>query len=532
MINNTRAIFIIFMGMLCVSCSSGPQEFDSVSYQTPSGEVVGRAIGNVEIFRGIPYAEKPLAELRFAPAKLLSQWNGTLEAFEQGGVCPQGANVSLISADAELSEDCLYLDIYKPAGEHKNLPVLFWIHGGGFTQGSGVDYDGSVLANQGQVIVVSINYRLGLLGFADASSWGSNFVGSHNNGITDQIVALQWVQRNIASFGGDSERVTIFGESAGGSSVLALLSSPQANGLFSQAISHSPGAMCREPGDLLSTLAAQREQNPTEIKALLASASWEEIIEIQESLLNYPFSACFDEKTIVSDEASERLGIELPKVPMIVGSNKDEGTFFTELFSLADNFGEGFSEQIVMNLVNNMGKAENLPGYLESVALQHPGKEAQSNQIWTDFFHSAVASASRRAELRNTDVWVYRFDLPSSRNPFGALLELAGVGNDLGATHAAEIELTFNYFDLPDDRNMFYEKDDATAAELAEKWSTTILNFAHSGEPNGAGLPNWPKFGGPERMALVVDAQSSIVSAPHAALYATLYGDVVSTQQQ
>jgi para-nitrobenzyl esterase len=185
-----------------------------------------------------------------------------------------------------------------------------------------------------------------------------------------------------------------------------------------------------------------------------------------------------------------------------------------------------------MNLVNNMGKAENLPGYLESVALQHPGKEAQSNQIWTDFFHSAVASASRRAELRNTDVWVYRFDLPSSRNPFGALLELAGVGNDLGATHAAEIELTFNYFDLPDDRNMFYEKDDATAAELAEKWSTTILNFAHSGEPNGAGLPNWPKFGGPERMALVVDAQSSIVSAPHAALYATLYGDVVSTQQQ
>ena len=518
----------IFLWISCFSCSSGPLEFESVFYQTPSGELVGRALSSVEIFRGIPYAEKPLGQLRFAPAKLLSEWDGTLQAFEPGSACPQSKNFSFISEDATVSEDCLYLDIYKPAGESSNLPVLFWIHGGGFTSGSGMDYDGSVLANQGQVIVVSINYRLGLLGFADTSSWGGEFVGSHNNGIRDQIVALQWVQRNIASFGGNPERITIFGESAGGGSVLALLSAPQANGLFSQAIAHSPGAMCREAGDLLSVLSTQKNQPSSEIKALLASATWEEIIEIQDSLLNYPLAACFDGATMVSDAEADRLNVQLPEVPLIVGSNKDEGTFFSELFSLADTFNEGFGEEIAMSLVDSMGEARNIPTYLETVLLQNPDKDERIEQIWTDFFHSAVATASRRAERRNTDVWVYRFDLPASKNPFGTFLELAGVGNDLGATHAAEIELTFNYFDMPYDRNIFYEKDDTTAAELAEQWSGTILNFAHSGEPNGAGLPYWPKFRSPDRVALVLDADSSLESSPHEALHAVLYGEIAA----
>ena len=528
---NAKITAFIGLVISLAGCAEATEEFTFASLQTPSGEIRGTVIDDVERFRGIPYAKKPVGELRFAPAQLNVVWDGTLEAFQPGSVCPQDESVNFLAPDAVMSEDCLYLDIYKPAGDQVDLPVLFWIHGGGYTLGSGDTYDGSVLARQGPAIIVSINYRLGLLGFTDTSSWGAEFNGSHNNGIGDQIVALRWVKRNIKEFGGNPDRVTIFGESAGAGSVLALLSSPEANGLFAQAISHSPPPICDQPSDLLSFLSERMGESKSEIKTLLANSSWAEIIEIQKELVDFPFAACIDEDVIFSDKVAEQRGINLSQAPLIVGSNKDEGTFFTELFALADTFGADGGEALTVNLAKGMGKDENVSAYLEYVKSQHADKKDLSTQIWNDFFHSAVAKASRRAVQRNSDVWVYRFDLPSSRNPFGTILGLAGIGNDLGATHASEIELTFNYFDLPDDKNMFHEKNNAMAASLAEKWSGTILKFAISGDPNGAGLPTWPEFSATEKIALAVDAESHTVSAPHEQIYSMLHGDAWSISE-
>ena len=203
---------------------------------TASGPLKGIVNGNVAEFLGIPYAAPPVGNLRWMPPQPFGTWHGLLDASSFGNVCTQGGRGS---------EDCLFLNIYAPnfkknGNKHGSaMPVMFWIHGGGLTGGAGSDYDPTPLLAPQNVIVVTINYRLGYLGFFAQSALDSEGHDAGNYGLMDQQAAMQWVKNNIAAFGGDPNNVTIFGESAGGHSVYANLASPTAAGLFAHAISES-----------------------------------------------------------------------------------------------------------------------------------------------------------------------------------------------------------------------------------------------------------------------------------------------------
>ena len=203
--------------LLLAACGSEPP-LEQVSIDTRLGPVTGARHNNTLRFLRIRYAEAPVAGLRFMPPVAHGGWEEPLDATLNGNWCPQtGGLVEFVGDDNRvMDEDCLILNVWTPSTEGADRPVLFWIHGGGRYEGSGHDYDGSRLAAQGDVVVVTINYRLGLLGFAGISALGSAYSGAESNGFRDQILALEWVRDNIADYGGDAGKVTIFGESAGG----------------------------------------------------------------------------------------------------------------------------------------------------------------------------------------------------------------------------------------------------------------------------------------------------------------------------
>ncbi|MEU6104131.1 carboxylesterase/lipase family protein [Streptomyces flaveolus] len=219
--------------MAAVPASAAPR---SLTVSTDKGPVAGSSADQVDRFLGIPYAAPPVGAGRWQPPAPAAAWTGTRSATSPGSRCLQSGG----STGPGMSEDCLYLNVYTPAHRtSRPLPVMFWIHGGGFSSGSGDREDGSLIARTNNVVVVTINYRLGVFGFLDLP--GLSKQGAGNYGLLDQEAALRWTQRNIGTFGGDASRVTIAGESAGGHSVCALLSSPPARGLFSGAIIQSGG---------------------------------------------------------------------------------------------------------------------------------------------------------------------------------------------------------------------------------------------------------------------------------------------------
>src|SRR6185436_12859543 len=240
-----RIRLLALIAALCVALTAVAQTDALVA--TPAGKLRGATNGTLNVFKGIPYALPPIGGLRWRPPVAMSPWTDVRDATRFGAACMQPKpRPSIYSADlAAVSEDCLFLNVWTTPGA-RNRPVFFWIHGGGLTSGSSSEsmYDGAKLAARG-VVVVSINYRLGALGYLahPQLSAESEHGVSGNYGLLDQIEALRWVQRNIAEFGGDPNRVTIFGESAGGGSVFSLLVSPLAKGLFHRAIAQSGPAL-------------------------------------------------------------------------------------------------------------------------------------------------------------------------------------------------------------------------------------------------------------------------------------------------
>jgi para-nitrobenzyl esterase len=230
------------LAALCLAFPAAAQEAPVV--RAPAGSVRGEAVGDLHIFRGIPYARPPVGQLRWQPPLQLSRWRGTRDATQFGPDCtqPQSRSGSIYAAERpSMSEDCLTLNIWAPA-DAENAPVMVWIHGGSLTTGAGSDgiTDGAAMARRG-IVVVSINYRLGVLGYLahPALSAESRRNISGNYGLLDQIAALEWVKRNIGAFGGDASNVTLAGESAGALSIMYLMAAPDARGLFHRAIAQS-----------------------------------------------------------------------------------------------------------------------------------------------------------------------------------------------------------------------------------------------------------------------------------------------------
>jgi para-nitrobenzyl esterase len=467
--------------------------------KTSSGLVSG-AGAELSVFKGIPYAAPPVGELRWKPPVAPQSWTGVRAAVEFGFACPQPAFAPWVLP--KQNEDCLTLNVWTPAKKAgQKLPVMVWIHGGGFFVGAGSQsiYDGEALARRGAV-VVTFNYRLGVLGFLahPALTRESPHQSSGNYGLLDQIAALQWVHDNIAAFGGDPKRVTIFGESAGGTSVYMLLVSPLARGLFQRAIAES-GAWLYRPLSHLSQswygkppaekLGADLGANLAELRALPA----EEVLKRGLRLPELFFDRGYDRRPIVDgwvipdDPGALFDSGRYNRVPLLAGTNGDEATLFMQVAPVntlaayrdwaRSTFGDSDGARLL----------ELFPASADSELRQ------VASRITADsaFLHGARCVA--RAMSGTNRVWMYHF---TRVNGLGRAMKL-------GAFHGSEMayawgNLAHPFFDLPghpmtavaSKPDLFDARDHALSGEMNGAW----VRFAATGDPNGPGLPSWPAY--------------------------------------
>ncbi len=480
---------------------------------TRLGKAKGLTTDDVQSFLGIRYAEPPFGDLRFLPPVAASAWKGTLDATEYPNRPMQPRLLGTMGQETAgaLSEDCLFLNITTPSVEGDGRPVMVWIHGGGFAAGSANEYDGRALSRQGDVVVVTINYRLGPFGFLDLSALGDEFLGSGSNGYRDMILALEWVRDNIADYGGDAGNVTLFGESAGGIAVWGLLAAPAAKGLFHKAIAHSPGAPGVPEGDNTPAMAEKLGVERSELAATLRAMSAE---DLQGAGLP---AGCITDGTVVTcspEEAIRNHGAS--GIPLIVGTNRNEGTLFTP----PDHENEDLSryEGSLARAAKGLLKGADPTAYVEGLKVAHPdaSPKALSEEISVDNFRRPSIKVTQASTEAGPGGWLYRFDLPTTREYGGKLT---------GATHACEMAFTYNAFADPDSHVfMIHDRNDPVAINLAQQWSGTLIAFARSGDPNGAGLPRWPRYKDGERACMILDATSRVENDPDS-VHRRLWGD-------
>ena len=447
-----------------------------------SGMVAGAATaeGAVHVFRGIPYAAPPLGELRWRPPQPVAAWEGVRPATAFGNACPQGPALANMTGDAlpTLSEDCLVLNVWTGTlAPDAKQPVMVWIHGGGLTLGWGHQrgYDGTNLAKQG-VVLVSVNYRLGALGFLAHPALSAEAGTSGNYGLLDQVAALEWVQRNIAAFGGDRGNVTIFGESAGGTSVHALLASPRAKGLFHRAIAQSPWITDDNYAPLKASSpgAASAEESGAEwarsrfdgldTAKALRGVSHADILAAQEA--GYSVAVTVDGGFMPARAADVFARGEQNQVPVIAGTNTDEGTIFLPM--LPFNTVDAYRTAMRVRFGDHADAVLELYPATDAASLR-----AARNQFITDTWF-AQGTRNMLAGVANTKAkaWHYHF---SRRSPAPML----------GAFHGMEIAYVFNNLDADPKA-----EDQALANAMSRYW----VQFAKTGDPNVEGLPAWPAF--------------------------------------
>lgn len=471
---------------------------ENLVVHTQLGQIQGVQEDGVLNFRGIRYAQEPLGEKRFLAPQPALPWEGTYDATHFRNRCIQTEAGIFGQAVGETNEDCLFLNIQTPSVEGMHRPVLVWIHGGGFVNGSGNEYNGAELVKQGDVVVVTVNYRLGLLGFLDLSSFGDEFSGSASNGIRDQVTALNWVQQNISNFGGNPSNVTVFGESAGGAAVLLLLATPSADGLYHKAIAHSPGAADMPPEDVVTPAVTTLGVAKGDLIKKLRDLTSAELLALQGALPGVGGAVDGVVVTRTTNQAIVDRGGQ--GVPLIAGTNRDEGKFFTALFKAFDPNGAIPVQDIAKRVLAGADTTE----YLKKLQALHPEADEVEifEYVWNALFRKPSIESVERATAAGKGGWLYQFNLPATEK---------FLGSEVGATHAAEIAFTFNRFQSDDPGALvLYEPSDPQVLALATQWSNTVLAFAKYGNPNGAGLPEWQQYSSERRSTLVLDAESRI----------------------
>jgi para-nitrobenzyl esterase len=457
-----------------------------------TGEIAGSVVTKegapeLHVYKGIPFAAPPVGELRWKAPQRPAPWQGVRSCTKFGNACPQ-PSIPLMSVDEPQSEDCLYLNVWTPAKKAtEKLPVMVWIHGGSYAFGSGAQsiYDGEALARRG-VVVVTINYRLNAFGFlAHPALSAESGKGSGNYGLLDQIAALEWVKRNIAAFGGDKDCVTIFGESAGGGSVMALLISPLAKGLFHRAVAQSgvlfarplrEAAYGQEPAEKVGerfaaklgcdTLSAMRQKSAKEVLA----AAMLNANPLGEG--GHDLGPVADGWVIPGDPYD--LMRQQRDVPLLLGTTADEGTLFV-VGSAPSVSADAYKKFVTATFG---AQAEKVLGLFPARTDKDVSKALAAFLRDVYFIGPNRAFARSRAGLASK-TFLYHF---TRATPLARTM-------GLGAHHAAELRYVFDTLDGPG--SFGYEaKDHALATKIADAW----VRFAKTGDPNGEGLPEWPAY--------------------------------------
>ena len=494
-------VCLVFMG---ISTGASLNESASTVVQTDAGLVSGFQQDGLRVFHGIPFAAPPTGELRWRPPAPVTPWDGVKETTEYSATCPQRVssdkNPSSGSQTLNMSEDCLYLNVWTPAKtDGEKLPVMVFFFGGGFADvaGSMPAYNGTTLAQKG-VIVVTPNYRLGALGFLahpdlDAESLHNS---SGNYGILDQIAALQWVHRNIGLFGGDPSRVTIFGQSAGAESVLVHLISPESKGLYQQAIVQS-GPFWANGAIINATHSKADAEQFGEWYAQNLGYSGPDAIEQMrnlspEELINatpWSPSSFWGTHTVMFEPTIDgwilpdtldnlfRLHQENP-VPLIIGNNADDGT------TLGANANMTIPDYITF-LTNRFGNETG--AVLEKYPANSTAEvQLRLEQIMTDYdFSDSVKFAAGSMGDISPDTYLYRYSYVLPGQPFGAF-------------HGSETLLLFGAPGVT--------SDPAVAGNVVDLWT----RFAKTGNPNGGMNITWPNYSREKGQYLDIDTVPSV----------------------
>ncbi|MBR5211050.1 MAG: carboxylesterase/lipase family protein [Bacteroidales bacterium] len=469
--------------------------------QTVSGRVAGYIDDGIFTYKGIPYAK---AE-RFMPPVPADPWEGVRSSRAYGPTCPQGKRTGWYSDELAFSfswddgfpdEDCLRVNIWTPGiNDGKKRPVMVWLHGGGYSSGSGQElpsYDGRNLAAKGDVVVVTLNHRLNVLGFLDLSAYGEKYSRSGNAGLLDLVAALDWIQKNITKFGGDASNVTIFGQSGGGGKVSTLLATPDAKGMFHKAIVQS-GAMLRTMESRWSRRigAAVVEElgiSPCKIDEIknvpydkLLAAGEKAIARIKPEAEKEGYAAFIfgwaptvDGAVLPRQPFDPQAPEQSRDIPVMIGTTIHEfsaSTYVPEMRTISHEEAEGYLKRTYGNRT-----AE----FVELFKDTYPGYEPK-DLIDTDFIFrpNAVELANIKFRQGGAPVYTYLFAWESP--------VMDGI---LRSTHCMEIPFVFNNADLH--ASMTGGSEEAVA--LADIMSQAWINFARTGDPNTEELPQWPAY--------------------------------------
>jgi para-nitrobenzyl esterase len=481
--------------------------------RTEAGTVEGSTStdGKVQIFKGVPYAAPPVGALRWKEPQPVPAWQGVKKATEFGARCMQG-NVfgDMVFRDTAPSEDCLYLNVWTPkASPDAKLPVMVWIYGGGFQAGATSEprQDGEHLAHKG-VVVVSMNYRLGIFGFFSHPELTkeSPHHASGNYGLQDQVAALQWVRKNIAAFGGDPENVTIFGESAGSFSVSALMASPLSKNLIHRAIGESGAFFGRT---LNAKALAESEQDGVKfaqsigrdsLEKLRSMTSLETLDSASKDKNAFRFGPNIDGYFFPESPTAIYAKGNEARVALLAGWNHDEGNyhmFFGTDPANKDNYAKKAS-QMYGEHAPDVLKA--FPGETDEQAKSSADLLATANFIG----YGTWKWIEMQAKAGDVPVYRYEFDQAPPLAPPAA--GASAPAESRGAYHSAEIEFVFG---MLDSKKLPWRPEDY---ELSEKMGSYWTNFAKTGNPNGAGLPQWPQYGAKDGYAVM-----HLAAKPHAA---------------
>lgn len=496
--------------------------------QTTAGAVSGYQAGGLHVFKGVPYGAPVGGAGRFRPAKPAPTWTGVREAKTPGAPCPQAfgehprptpteANKKAFQVfgvgaerDPPQSEDCLVVNIWTPGvGDHRRRPVLFRIHGGGFGGGSGTSigwYDGANLARRGDAVVVTVNHRLGVLGYLYLDQLGGEaYAGSGNVGITDLVLALEWVRDNIEAFGGDPARVMIFGESGGGAKTTTLLATPAARGLFHRAIVQS-GPFIRATEPAVATAAAEQVLKELDIRAsnlaALADRPLQQILDAHNIVLargqaGLGLSPVLDGKVLPAHPVDAVAAGASADVPVIIGTTSHEVSMFMAL------------------------EPQGLPD------LDEAGMRARLEPVLGDRFSDVVgAFRSSHPDASMTELTVRILSGVNMRTPSIALADAKVAGGSapvymymltwrspimsgaLGAAHGMCVPLSMDNCDTA------LWSDFEAARPLAARMSQAWINFGAAGDPNAADLPAWAPYAAPARSTMMFDDPCHLAQDP------------------
>ncbi len=529
---STRREFLKHISVLTVSGGLfldglHTQDSNFVVAETAFGKIRGIDNGGIKIFKGIPYGASTAGSNRFMGPAEPADWSGVRDALEYGHSAPQRdpaapprpSGVLTISGEnlpAE-GEDCLMLNIWTPAvgasgNSGRKRPVMFWCHGGGFATGSGSspDNDGTNLARRGDVVVVTINHRLNVLGFADLGEFSRDFAASGDAGMLDIVQALKWVRANISQFGGDPGTVTIFGQSGGGRKVETLLAMPSAKGLFDRAIVESGAAVkvvdrdvaVRNAEQLLAKLgidkANVRALQKLPVEKIMAAyfAVVKENPDVDPSLGG--FSPAVDGKILPQHPFYPDASPVSADVPVMIGCTRTEMT----LFSLNDPSAFSLTDADMRKRVNAILGAQ-ASEMIDLYRKLNPG--ASPSDIYfliaSDARYGAptMIAAQRRAALGKAPVFLYYFTW-----------ETPVQGGRLKSPHTMEIPFAFDNVKI----SARMTGGGADAMALADKVSDAWIAFARTGDPNTPKLPHWPAYDAKDRATMVINNVSKVINDP------------------